>query len=77
MVRVPQGRFAKIPGFETVFKASTLVLPLRRGTVAERNGTVYGKYPGRMRAGVLKLAQLSVGMSKESPRSCGRGLSGF
>ena len=41
MVRGPQGMFAKIPGLGTVFKAITLVLPLGRGTVAERNGTVY------------------------------------
>lgn len=41
MVRGPQGIFAKIPGLGTFFKAITLVLPLGRGTVAERNGTVY------------------------------------
>ena len=41
MVRGPQGIFAKIPGLGTAFKALTLVLPLGRGTVTERDGTVY------------------------------------
>lgn len=41
MVRGPQGVFAKIPGLGTMFKALTLVLPLGRGTVTERDGTVY------------------------------------
>jgi nitrite reductase/ring-hydroxylating ferredoxin subunit len=41
MVRGPQGMFAKIPGLGTFFKAFTLVLPLGRGTVIERDGTVY------------------------------------
>lgn len=41
MVRGPQGIFAKIPGLGMAFKALTLVLPLGRGTVAERDGTVY------------------------------------
>jgi nitrite reductase/ring-hydroxylating ferredoxin subunit len=41
MVRGPQGIFAKIPGLGTAFKALTLVLPLGRGKVAERRGTVY------------------------------------
>ena len=41
MVRGPQGIFAKIPGLGTMFKALTVVLPLGRGTVTERDGTVY------------------------------------
>ncbi len=41
MVRGPQGVFAKIPGLGTAFKALTLVLPLGRGTVTERDGTLY------------------------------------
>lgn len=41
MVRGPQGIFAKIPGFDAVEKAITAVVPLRRGTVTERNGTYY------------------------------------
>jgi nitrite reductase/ring-hydroxylating ferredoxin subunit len=38
MLRGPQGWYAKIPGLGTAFKALTLVLPLRRGTVVERGG---------------------------------------
>ena len=41
MVRGPQGFFAKIPGLGPAYKALTRVLPLRRGTVSERNGRVY------------------------------------
>lgn len=41
MTRGPQGVFAKIPGFEFAMKAYTLVLPLGRGTVTERDGTLY------------------------------------
>lgn len=41
MVRGPQGIFAKIPGLGAMFKALTRVLPLGRGTVTDRNGTVY------------------------------------
>jgi hypothetical protein len=41
MVRGPQGNFAKIPGFDAVEKAITAVVPLRRGTVTERNGTYF------------------------------------
>jgi nitrite reductase/ring-hydroxylating ferredoxin subunit len=41
MVRGPQGVFAKIPGLGTVFKAITLVLPLGRGRVVERDHTLY------------------------------------
>ncbi len=41
MVRGPQGVFAKIPGLGLAFKAITLVLPLGRGTVVERGGTIY------------------------------------
>lgn len=41
MVRGPQGIFAKIPGLGIAFRALTLVLPLRRGRVVERDGIVY------------------------------------
>jgi 3-phenylpropionate/trans-cinnamate dioxygenase ferredoxin component len=41
MVRGPQGAFAKIPGLDPFYVALTRVLPLRRGSVAERNGKVY------------------------------------
>jgi nitrite reductase/ring-hydroxylating ferredoxin subunit len=41
MVRGPQGIFAKIPGIGLAFKTLTLVLPLGRGKVDERDGTVY------------------------------------
>jgi nitrite reductase/ring-hydroxylating ferredoxin subunit len=41
MVRGPQGIFAKIPGLGQAFKALTLVLPLGRARVAERDGTIY------------------------------------
>lgn len=41
MVRGPQGIFAKIPGLGQAFMALTRVLPLRRGKVVERDGTLY------------------------------------
>jgi nitrite reductase/ring-hydroxylating ferredoxin subunit len=41
MVRGPQGVFAKIPGLGLAFRAFSLVLPLGRGTVVERAGTIY------------------------------------
>lgn len=41
MVRGPQGIFAKIPGLGAAFKAFTLVMPLRRKRVTERDGTVF------------------------------------
>jgi nitrite reductase/ring-hydroxylating ferredoxin subunit len=41
MVRGPQGIFAKVPGLGIAFRALTLVLPLRRGRVIERDGIVY------------------------------------
>ncbi len=41
MVRGPQGVFAKIPGLGLAFRALTLVLPLGRGVVVERDGTLY------------------------------------
>ena len=43
MVRGPQGLFARIPGLGTAFKALTLVLPLGRGKVTERDGTLYAE----------------------------------
>ena len=41
MVRGPQGIFAKIPGLGFAFKTLTKVLPLGRGSVSERDGTLY------------------------------------
>jgi nitrite reductase/ring-hydroxylating ferredoxin subunit len=43
MLRGPQGVFAKVPGLGLAFKALTKVLPLRRGTVVERDGCLYVK----------------------------------
>ncbi len=41
MVLGPQGVFAKIPGFGSIQKALTLVFPLGRGRVVERDDTLY------------------------------------
>jgi nitrite reductase/ring-hydroxylating ferredoxin subunit len=41
MVRGPQGIFAKVPFLGTAFKALTLVLPLGRGKVVERDSTLF------------------------------------
>jgi len=41
MLRGPQGAFAKIPGLGWANKALTKVLPLRRGHVVERDGTLF------------------------------------
>ena len=41
MVRGPQGLYAKIPGLGAANMLVTRVLPLRRGTVAERDDTLY------------------------------------
>ena len=41
MVRGPQGVFAKIPGLGEMFKALTRVVPLGRGKVEEREGTIF------------------------------------
>jgi len=41
MVRGPQGVFARIPGLGTAYKALTRVVPLGRGDVVERDGTLY------------------------------------
>ena len=41
MVRGPQGVFAKVPGLGAAYKALTSVLPLRRGTVLERDGRLF------------------------------------
>jgi len=41
MVRGPQGVFAKIPGLDAATMALTRVLPLGRGEVTVRDGTVY------------------------------------
>lgn len=41
MVSGPKGIYAKIPGLQTALKALTAILPLGRGKVVERDGTVY------------------------------------
>jgi nitrite reductase/ring-hydroxylating ferredoxin subunit len=41
MVRGPQGIFEKIPGLSQAFIALTKVLPLGRGKVVEKGGTIY------------------------------------
>ncbi len=41
MVRGPQGAFARIPGLDWAYRTLTRVVPLRRGTVEEREGTLY------------------------------------
>jgi nitrite reductase/ring-hydroxylating ferredoxin subunit len=41
MVLGPRGIFAKIPGLGIAFKALTFVLPLGRGRVVERDGTLH------------------------------------
>ena len=41
MVRGPQGIFAKIPGLDAGFRLLTKVMPLGRGHVTEREGTVF------------------------------------
>ena len=41
MVRGPQGVFAKIPGLGWAFKSLTLVLPLGRGRVTEKDGCLF------------------------------------
>ena len=41
MVRGPQGVFAKVPGLGAAFKALTMVLPLGRADVVDRDGTLY------------------------------------
>lgn len=41
MTSGPQGVFAKIPGLDLGFRLLTRVVPLGRGKVDERDGTVY------------------------------------
>lgn len=41
MRRGPQGIFAKIPGFEFVEKILTKIMPLRVGSITERDGSVF------------------------------------
>ncbi|MBT8249722.1 MAG: Rieske 2Fe-2S domain-containing protein [Acidimicrobiia bacterium] len=41
MVLGPQGIFAKVPGLDAAFKALTLIVPLGRGDVVERDGEIY------------------------------------
>jgi nitrite reductase/ring-hydroxylating ferredoxin subunit len=41
MTQGPQGVFAKIPGLDAGYRLITRVLPLGRGEVVERDGTVF------------------------------------
>jgi len=41
MTRGPQGVFAKVPGLDAGYRLLTRVLPLGRGEVAERDGTLF------------------------------------
>jgi nitrite reductase/ring-hydroxylating ferredoxin subunit len=41
MTRGPQGVFAKIPGLDLAYRVLTKVLPLGRGEVTQRDGTVF------------------------------------
>lgn len=41
MTRGPQGIFAKVPGLGLSFRLLTRVLPLGRGEVTERDGTLF------------------------------------
>ncbi|HLF69401.1 MAG TPA: Rieske 2Fe-2S domain-containing protein [Actinomycetota bacterium] len=41
MVRGPQGIYAKIPGLGAAYKLLTMVIPLRRAQVTEREGILY------------------------------------
>lgn len=41
MTRGPQGVFAKIPGLDAGFRVMTRILPLGRGVLVEREGTVF------------------------------------
>lgn len=41
MTRGPQGAFAKVPGLDAAYRWLTRVLPLGRGEVTERDGTLF------------------------------------
>ena len=41
MVRGPRGAYARIPGLDWAYRTFTRVVPLRRGTVEEHEGTLY------------------------------------
>ena len=41
MTRGPQGAFAKVPGLDAAYLWLTRVLPLGRGEVTERDGTLF------------------------------------
>lgn len=41
MTRGPQGVFAKVPGLDAGYRLLTRVLPLGRGELAEREGTLF------------------------------------
>lgn len=47
MVRGPQGVFARVPGLEAGYRLLTTVMPLGRGEVVEREGTVYVRQRSR------------------------------
>ena len=46
MTRGPQGFFAKVPGSDAGYRLLTKVLPLGRGVVVERDGTVFVREHG-------------------------------
>ena len=46
MTRGPQGIFGKIPGSDAGYRLLTRVLPLGRGVVVEREGTVFVREQG-------------------------------
>jgi 3-phenylpropionate/trans-cinnamate dioxygenase ferredoxin component len=41
MTRGPQGFFAKVPGLDAGYRLLTRMLPLGRGEIAEREGTLF------------------------------------
>ena len=41
MIRGPQGPFAKVPGLDAAYRLLTRVVPLGRGVVTEREGTLF------------------------------------
>jgi nitrite reductase/ring-hydroxylating ferredoxin subunit len=41
MVTGPQGWFAKVPGLDLAFESMTKVVPLKKGRLEERDGTLF------------------------------------
>jgi hypothetical protein len=41
MTRGPQGFFAKVPGLDAGYRLLTRMLPLGRGELAERDGSLF------------------------------------